>query len=264
MRKLIKTNSTSTIHANLRVEITESALRGIIDTIGRHPPERFGILGGSLDVPFRITDYRYCPPRRDRSGRYDHGTAHVNVDADFMNFVIDEEWRPNGKYLVGIVHSHPGGMKNLSYGDEASNEGDFVFFKNCLRHDDSPERNWKYLIAPIVTFNPAGIPDMNVWVVTLDDPEPRKAELVPIPDVAERAVAEPATAAAFDPGLPLPAILSLAETYQRAIDAIDAQQGIDVEDREANTALLRRLRSREFDDIAQGNHPLGQYVNLRG
>ena len=42
MRKLIKaSHSTPVTHASLSVEITESAQRGIMDTIGRHPPERF-------------------------------------------------------------------------------------------------------------------------------------------------------------------------------------------------------------------------------
>lgn len=257
MRKLMKANSlTSDSQVSSTVEIMESALRGIMDTIGRHPPERFGILGGSLDTPFRITDFRYCPPRRRHDGRYDHGTAHVNVDADFMNFVIDEEWRPNGKYLVGIVHSHPGSV-HLSSGDEARNEGDLVFFKNCLRHDDSPDRNWKYLIAPIVTFNAAGTVNIHVWIVTLEDPRPQPATLTVISDGIGKS-----QLAMSDRGVPLGAIISRAEAYQRLIEAAGAQHDINADDRGATAALLRQLRKREFEDIAQGNHPLGRYLDI--
>lgn len=260
MRKLFKTkNSIPASHTSNIVEITESAFRGIMDTIGRHAPERFGILGGSLDNPFRITDFRYCPPRRSHDGRYDHGIAHVNVDAAYMNFVIDEEWRPNGKYLIGIIHSHPGSMQTLSSGDEARNEGDLVFFKNCLRHDDSPDQNWRYLIAPIVTFNSVGMPDVHVWIVTLDDPRPHLAKLVVLPNDSEQS-----QAGTPDLGLPLQAIMSRADAYQRLIVTTGTQVEIDAVDRDSTATMLRQLRKREFEDIVSGVHPLGRYLDISG
>lgn len=134
------------------IRITTEVYRLYEDSVAHHAPETFALLGGHLDDPFLISEFRFCPPQRTTGGRYDASSVHINVDHELMNFIIDHEWKPAGKYCLGIWHSHPGQSTQPSVGDDATNTGDIAFFTSCLENDDSPDRNWRYFLAPITTF----------------------------------------------------------------------------------------------------------------
>ena len=139
------------------IRMTQTVYDAYRATIAKHPPETFAILGGSLD-DYRVTDYRFCPPARDARGRLDASRTHINVDAELLNFIIDYEWKPNGKYLIGFWHSHPAGCTRPSIGDPITRQGDVAFLSACLDNDDSPGRNWHTCLCPITTFKPDGSP----------------------------------------------------------------------------------------------------------
>jgi proteasome lid subunit RPN8/RPN11 len=256
--------------ASYEVRFAASVMQAYRETIARQPPETFALLGARLDDPFTITDFRFCPPRKT-NGKYDRSRAHVNVDPDYMNFVVDEEFKPAGKYMAGIWHSHPGGSRSPSIGDESSNEGDMVFFRSCLRNDDSPDRNWKYFIAPITTFAVDGSDNIDVWVVTLDAAEPVRASysidagspLLMMPK-SEKLAASSSDEDLLSSGLSIEAIMGRFNLYQSHISAVANAPAVDPSDREALVECLRRTRQRELDDIAKGLHPLGRYVETPG
>ena len=134
------------------IRLTPDVYRLYQESIALNPPETFALLGGYLADPFLVTEFRFCPPQRTNGGGYDASAVHINVDHDHMNFIIDYEWKPAGKYCLGIWHSHPGQATRPSVGDDATNTGDIAFFTSCLNHDDSPDRAWRYFLAPITTF----------------------------------------------------------------------------------------------------------------
>ncbi|MCF6197947.1 MAG: hypothetical protein L3J67_00880 [Hyphomicrobiaceae bacterium] len=159
------------------ITMTPEVYRLYRQTIGQKEPETFALLGGRLDNPFHITEYKFCPPCKDRHGRYDASRSHVNVDHEFMNWVIDHEWVPNGKYMLGVWHSHPAGCTSPSYGDPGSNQGDVVFFSSCLNGDDSPDENWRNFIAPITTLDHEGKDLIHGWVLPKGSDRPVKAKI---------------------------------------------------------------------------------------
>jgi len=160
------------------IRITSDVYRQYLDSIAISPPETFAILGGHLDDPFLVTDFRFCPPTRTSSGDYDASAVHINIDHDFMNFVVDKEWKPAGKYMLGIWHSHPSAVTRPSNGDPATNTGDVVFFSSCLDHDDSPDRSWRYFLAPITTFTADGTDEIHGWVLKRGSNIPRRCHMV--------------------------------------------------------------------------------------
>jgi hypothetical protein len=147
------------------IRITAEVLRLYHETIPLHPPETFAILGGRLEDPFLVTDFRFCPPRRNGNGDLDASSVHINVDHDLMNFIVDEEWKPAGKYMLGVWHSHPPGVTAPSHGDPTTNTGDIAFFTSCLQHDDSSDRAWRFFLAPITTFDADGADRIHGWVL---------------------------------------------------------------------------------------------------
>ena len=160
------------------IRITPEVYRHYLETIVLHPPETFALLGGHLDDAFLVTDFRFCPPRRAANGDYDASTTHINLDHDFMNFVVDHEWKPCGKYMLGIWHSHPPGIIRPSSGDATTNTGDIVFFTSCLENDDSPDRNWRYFLAPITTFASDGADTIHGWILKRGSTTPTRCHVV--------------------------------------------------------------------------------------
>ena len=158
------------------IRITPEVYRLYQDSIALNPPETFALLGGRLEDPFLVTDFRFCPPQRTSTGDYDASTVHINVDHELMNFIIDHEWKPAGKYCLGVWHSHPG-MTQLSTGDAASNTGDVAFFTSCLENDDSPERAWRYFLAPITVFHD-GRDQVHGWVLRRGSRTPEPCAVV--------------------------------------------------------------------------------------
>ena len=161
----------------VEISVTAEVYKLYKQTICQHPPETYALLGGSLDDPFTITEFRFCPPERDSAGRYNAGSAHIGCDAEYMNFVIDYEWRPIGKDMLGIWHSHPGNCTGLSQGNKRTNDGDIAFFSTCMEHDDSPKQNWNHFLAPITTFKGRGNDVVTPWVLRKGATQPERARL---------------------------------------------------------------------------------------
>lgn len=164
------------------IRITPDVYRAYQETIEQHPPETFAILGGYLDDPYLVTDFRFCPPLKKKNGADDASATHINVDHDYMNFVVDREWKPNSRYMVGLWHSHPPGASRPSIGDATTNTGDIAFFKSCLANDDSPGRDWRTFLAPITTFDADNTPHVHGWVLKrgATEPEPTLVVLDPL------------------------------------------------------------------------------------
>ena len=168
-----------THHFNVHtIRLTPEVFCCYRETIALHAPETFALLGGRLDDPFLVDRFRFVPPGRTGNGELDSSAVHINVDADLLNWIIDHEWKPSGRYLVGIWHSHPNGTTRLSTGDAASNTGDIAFFTSCLENDDSPERNWRYLLAPLTTFRADGSDEVHGWVLKRGERTPRRARVI--------------------------------------------------------------------------------------
>jgi hypothetical protein len=141
------------------------------NTIARHEPETVALLGGHLDQPDLITDFKFCPPDKVR-GEYQRSYSHVSVDADFMNWVIQEEWEPNDKYVRGIWHSHPRGVTTPS-----GRGGDLSFFEACLQSEDARIKGWDKLLAPITTFNAQGNDTVHGWTYERGHGSAKKANI---------------------------------------------------------------------------------------
>lgn len=249
-RSLVSPHYFPPMTREIEVEIVESALKEMLDTVGSHPPETVGMFGGDLNQPNRILKFRFCPPNRKTDGSYDRSRGHINVDAEYMNFVIDEEWKPKGLYLLGMAHSHPTGITSLSYGDEARNEGDVVFFKNCLQHDDSPGRKWKTCFAPIITFGKGGEPQVHWYAVTLDDPDPIRVIAHVIPDPKRSGETEISSFIA-KPAFPIDELLQCHRIYQGKIQDIERDESLSDETRELALEQVRLLWRHDTSEKVQ-------------
>ena len=154
------------------------------ESIARNEPETVALIGGSLDAPSRITDFYFMPPQR-RGERFAHGAAHVELDHAAMNYVIDRVFKPSGKYMLGLWHSHPGGY-------DAPSAPDLLLCRAILGNDDSPGRRWPFFIAPITTFDADGRDRVAVWILhkgaaaferAVFEPPPRLPVIPPSSDV---------------------------------------------------------------------------------
>lgn len=170
--------SRRTLLATPPIRLTPEVYRLYRETIALAPPETFAILGGRLEDPFCVTDFRFCPPKRTANGDFDASGVHINIDHDFMNFVVDHEWVPAGKYMLGCWHSHPSGFNRLSDGDTTTNTGDIAFMTTCLDHDDSPDRAWRFFLAPLTTFAPDGTDQVHGWVLKRGERTPRATRVI--------------------------------------------------------------------------------------
>ncbi len=227
------------------IYLTQQVYQNYKESICQYPPETFALLGGRLDQPFTITDFRFCPPRKNKYGRYDHSATHVNVDHEYMNWVIDQEWRPNGKYILGIWHSHPAAVTSPSYGSPGSNEGDVVFFSSCMEHDDSPNRNWNTFIAPITTFDRNGNDLIHGWTLDKGSDAPISAKVQLIEEcesIPQRDIQE--------------LCFLMRRRYENELHALSQSYFSSNDERRNYIAAFRTIRKKEIADIRSGRHPL--------
>jgi proteasome lid subunit RPN8/RPN11 len=230
----------------LNVEVTERAMRDFLATVGRHPPETAGMFAGRLDQPNRLLEFRFCPPRRKRDGSFDRSSSHLNLDAELMNWIIDEDFRMRGLDMLGMGHSHPGQFRQLSYGDAGANEGDVVYLKSCLAADDSEGQRWKVCWAPIVTFDMAGKPVVDWFAVTTDDPDPIPVVATIIsddsPDPGQRMTGFPLG----EPEFPIYDLMACHHAYRNMIAAVQADEACSADDRAELADQLNDLRRRDL------------------
>lgn len=240
------------------IHVTRAVYDAYKSTIAKHPPETFAILGGRLD-DYVVTDFRFCPPARDSRGRFDASAAHINIDPDMLNWIVDREWKPNGKYMLGVWHSHPGSSTRPSVGDPRSNQGDVAFFSACLANDDSPERNWHTFIAPISTFAADGRDVIHGWTLRRGETEPRSCPLV-IHEPASEQSLSPAQAQArgalVDAGLRVSLVRELLQHYAREISAITGDATLSAGMRTDMVNALIQMRDSEMRNLIGGRHPL--------
>ncbi len=247
------------------IRLSPEVFRLYRETIARHPPETFALLGGCLDDPRHVTEFRFCPPRRDARGRYDASRVHINIDAEFLNWIVDNEWVPNGKFLLGFWHSHPPGATRPSHGDPVTNEGDVAFFSSCLQHDDSPGRRWSTCLAPITTFRPDGTDAIHGWSLARGSTEPLPCPVVVEPQVADHAGPGSLKAALFALSVQrLEFSRDLLVRYAVETTAIARNTRLSWRDRRTIIRTLERLRENEIRDLIAGRHPLSRLLSLSG
>ena len=109
------------------VRITQSVYTEIMNTIGNYAPETGGALGEKNGV---ICRYFFDEKAIGNKNSYSPTT-------DSINEVIDE-WEKDEIRFAGIIHSHPGTMKRLSYAD--------VYYAQCLLKQNETES----ILFPIV------------------------------------------------------------------------------------------------------------------
>ena len=89
------------------------------------------------------------------------------------------ELLPAGKYVLGVIHTHPPHMTHLSGDMSGSGHGDLASIRAALKRAADMQRNWKDFLAPIVTTDPeGGAPTFTGWIVRLDQPAPIAADIV--------------------------------------------------------------------------------------
>ena len=140
------------------IRMTPTVLKLYKESIASNEPETFALLGGSLDDPFLITDFYFLPPMSDANGSYVASQAFVYPDHKMLNYIIDRVLVPNGRYMLGLWHSHPGQFNTPSYQD-------LVYCSQILANDDSPGRRWRHFLAPITTFNYANRDSISGWIL---------------------------------------------------------------------------------------------------
>ncbi|MEO1151119.1 MAG: Mov34/MPN/PAD-1 family protein [Pseudomonadota bacterium] len=141
-------------------------------TVARHEPETVALLGGKLNKPNRITEFRFCPPEK-KGGVYQSSSATVSVDADLMNWIISNEFAPNDRYILGLWHSHPGNVTAPS-----GEGGDLGAFEDFLSTTAAREAGWKTLLAPITTFDHKGRDTIHGWTYSQGEMKARPAPVL--------------------------------------------------------------------------------------
>lgn len=146
-------------------------------SVGALEPEHYAILGGSLDDPLRVTDFMPMPPMMDHRGAYRSSYAAVTLNGPFIEYYLNTSLIPFGKYFLGVMHSHPGGMNHLSNGIPGSGQGDIPSMRGHLEAAARYGEPWHNFIAPIVTY-PGTSPRVDTWIVRLDTMSPIPARTV--------------------------------------------------------------------------------------
>jgi len=160
-----------------RVHVAEGIYEQMLASVGKLEPEHYAVLGGYLHDPHRITDFMPMPPMTDEGGRNRSSSATVTLNGPFIEYYLNTCLLPFGKFILGIMHSHPGGMRHLSGGAPGSGYGDIPSMRAHLEAAARMGDPWHDFIAPIVTF-PGENPRVDTWIVRLDTPEPIRAETI--------------------------------------------------------------------------------------
>jgi hypothetical protein len=210
-------------------------------SVRRRMPETYAILGGRLDDPFRVTDFRPMAPTQDRNGRENASASHVQINKHYIDHYLNNELIPAGKYMLGAWHSHPGQLKTLSRGRPGSGDGDIASMKGTLERARELGIPWHYFLAPLTTFNVDHSADeITGWAVTLDDPDPIPAKIVFEPHCEATPV--PTGSPDFaTPAFPLGQIVSCANAYQGVINGIRGDGVSPEEDRVWMESVVRGL-----------------------
>lgn len=149
----------------------------MLASVGALAPEHYAVLGGRLDDPFHVTDFMPMPPLMNQDGSHQSSTTAVTLNGPFIEYFLNTSLLPFGKYILGVMHSHPGNMNRLSNGAAGSGQGDIPSMRGHLEAAARFGEPWHNFIAPIVT-NPGPSPHVDTWIVRLDTPDPIRCETV--------------------------------------------------------------------------------------
>ncbi len=137
------------------LRITRAALANIRETIGTHPAETGGMLGGDRDRGL-ITSYCF-----DTSARISGAT--YSPDHNYLSALLRDKWNPAGLKLMGFVHSHPRGCRRPSEGDrlyaqrilDANESIDVLFLPIVMNPRDGDEFEFHPFV--VVRDGPGGV-----------------------------------------------------------------------------------------------------------
>lgn len=157
---------------------TKSAYETYERTVAKHEPETGAVLIGDPKEPFVVKEFRFSPPTRLENGEYDHSIRHFALDADYVNWAINNEWGPNGDYVIGFLHSHPRGITELSSGSMDGLSGDIPLLTACLEAPEMKAAGVHQLLAPITPFNADGSDNLHGWMLRRGSVKPERIEIV--------------------------------------------------------------------------------------
>jgi hypothetical protein len=150
----------------------------LLNSICRHAPEHYAVLAGHLSDPHRVTDCRPMPPMLSADGGMNNAPTYVQLNAPFIEYYLNMELLPQGKYFLGIIHTHPQFMTHLT-GVAADGSGDIPAMRATLERAAAIGRPWHDFLAPIATVHPTtGIPTFTGWIIRLGQQVPIAADVV--------------------------------------------------------------------------------------
>ena len=75
-----------------------------------------------------------------------------------LNYIIDQVLVRNGRYMIGLWHSHPGQYN-------APSHQDLTYCSQIIANDDSSGKQWNHFLAPITTFDATGSDVVSGWIL---------------------------------------------------------------------------------------------------
>jgi proteasome lid subunit RPN8/RPN11 len=131
-----------------RIKIAGDVWQQIRSTVGTLSPERGGILGGN-PATGHVARFFF-------DARAESSNTTYSLDADRINPVI-QAWNDNDIHLLGVLHSHPGGL------EEPSTQDIEFAFRLLMRSDNAA---LQYFLIPIVQTSADGQFSMRLFAVT--------------------------------------------------------------------------------------------------
>ncbi|WP_324133578.1 hypothetical protein [Bosea sp. (in: a-proteobacteria)] len=231
----------------MTITIEPAAYDIYMRSIARRPPEEYAVLAGFLDDPFHVTDLRPIPPMTDARGRANAGHAHVQLNADYIGHYLNRELVPFGKYLLGILHTHPLGITRLSGGRAGGGDGDIPSMRGTLERAAKSEPRWQYFLAPIGMYDVDQGKDHLIGnVVCLDHPEPIPASINIVSKIVQPAAIQASSSVTSDVGFPADDLIAHGWRYQERINSILADQSTPRPHREWMANYLDGIRQQDL------------------
>lgn len=91
----------------MQILIDNFVYKEIVNTIGKNDPESGGILGGK---GLHCQKFYFDSTSRNSSNTYNPNTVKTNE--------VIKQWYSDDIEFIGIIHSHPENIKQLSYSDK--------------------------------------------------------------------------------------------------------------------------------------------------
>ncbi len=170
---------------------TDDAYGDYKRTVAQKPAETGGVLIGKPSDPFKVLKFDFCPPDKNLDGSYVQSATRFGIDADYINWRIENDWGPQGLYVLGFLHSHPGRMSTLSGGNMNGVAGDIPLLTACLEATEMKAAGIHQLLAPITTFRADGSDEIHGWMLRRGSRVPEKINIVVEEDVRPSRIENP-------------------------------------------------------------------------